>query len=229
MSEIKPDVAEKLDYLRSVPSGYVTDTFSRLGLNGWITGLRPSKPFNGNHVAGPAATIQFAPVRGKKRSKYSTYAILREVAPGSVVVISSGGCEGVLVGGNVCTAASVAGVEAILFDGSIRDLEDIRELDMPVLYGKATITREFTFEIVSVNEPVIVGGASIHAGDYVVADEDGGAVIPPDYLDEVVENVRDVARLEEEQAEVIKTNGSLDELKKILVAKKSPTTSKSGG
>jgi regulator of RNase E activity RraA len=222
MAVMDVNTTEMLDYLRSVPSGFITDTFVRLGLTGWISGLQVTNPFNRNHIAGPAVTVQYAPIRGKRASKYDLYSILRSIQPGSVVVIAGASDVGVTVGGNVTTQAQVAGAEAILLEGCIRDLADIRKLGLPVFYRKAVILRESGMEIVSVNEPVTCAGARIHAGDIVVADEDGGIVIPSEYLEEVVNNVRDVARLEMEQGELIRANGSLDDLKRILAAKKAP-------
>lgn len=220
MSERTASTQEMLDYLRGVPSGYITDTFSRLGLQGWLTDLQVTKP--GTHIAGPAVTMQYAPIRGKKSATHNIYSVLRETAPGSVVVLAGASPVGVTVGGNVCTTAKVSGIEGMVLEGCLRDLEDIRELGLPVFYRKATIVRDFTYELVAVNEPVTCAGARVHAGDIIVMDEDGGTAIPAEYLEEVVANVRDVERLEGEQAELIQAVGPMDELKRILAAKKSP-------
>lgn len=215
-------MGQSLELLREVPSGYVTDTFVRLDLRGWIRGLRVTRSLEEKHVAGPAVTVEYAPIRGRRTSKWNLYEILRGVAPGSIVVLAGTSPRGVTVGANVSTAASVAGVQALMLDGCLRDLQDIRNLGLPVFYRKVTITRDPTYEIVALNQPVTFAGARVHADDIVVADEDGGAVIPPQYLESVIENVRDVARLEEEQAELIRGEGALERLKKVLIAKKAP-------
>lgn len=223
MSEQTVSTQDMLDYLRSVPSGYITDTFTRLGLRGWITDLQATLP--GKHIAGPAVTLEYAPIRGRKSATQNIYSILRDVPPGSVTVIGGASLVGVTVGGNVCTAATVSQIEGMVLDGCLRDLEDIRDLGLPVFYRKATIVRDFTYELVAVNGPVTCAGARVHAGDIVVMDNDGGTVIPAEHLEEVFHNVRDVERLEEEQAALIQAVGPMEELKRILAAKKSPMKS----
>ena len=221
MVEQDPTVAEMVKYLATVPSGYVTDSFIRLGLTGWITGLKAMRPTNGRHIAGPAVTVQFAPIRGKKSSKYNIYSIFREAGPGAVVIVA-GGTDDTTMGGNMCTQAMVAGLAGLIVDGGIRDVEDIRELDLPILYRRPAIRPDTNKEIAAVNAPVTCAGARIHAGDIIVADYDGGIVIPPEFLVEVVENVRDIARMEELQDRMIRENAPMDELRKLILSKKLP-------
>lgn len=221
MSTENAALEKMLKYLASVPTGYVTDVFLRLGLRGWIKGLKPLSPFAGPHLAGPALTLQWAPIRGKKSPGPGVYDLLRAHAAGCVVVLA-GGSDGVNMGDNMCTQAKVAGARGLMLDGALRDVQEIRELGMPVFHRYTAIERDDTLEIIGVNVPVICAGATIHGGDIVVADEDGGIVIPSEYLAEVVENVRDVARLEKIQAELIQANAPMDELKKVMAAKKTP-------
>jgi len=57
--------APLLATLRSVPSGFLSDAFGRLGLQGRKSGLHCTKNGLERCVAGPAVTVQIAPVRGK--------------------------------------------------------------------------------------------------------------------------------------------------------------------
>jgi regulator of RNase E activity RraA len=214
------EVGKLLDSLRSVPSGFVADALQRLSMQGWLDPLRSSKPIPAVCAAGPAVTVQFAPLRGQKRSKRALYAIFREVAPGSVVVISAPYSNGYLLGANVCTAAIQAGIKALVIDGYIRDLADIEKLDLAVFFRGTNVIRESGSEIIAVNEPVICAGATVHSGDIVAVDEDGGLVFPSEYLAVIVDNVREIGRLEQEQAEIIRTLGPLEELGRVLAAKK---------
>ena len=91
-----------------------------------------------------------------------------------------------------------------------------------MLYHNVAIRRDYIKEIVGVNVQVTCAGARVHPGDIVVADEDGGIVIPPEYLVEVVKNVRDIASLEKEQAALIRAKSSFAELSRVLVKKTSP-------
>ena len=214
--------SDLLDALRGMPTGYGTDAFVRLGLTGWITGLRASVPLRTRRVVGPAITAWFAPIRGKRGSGPSMYAFLRESPPGSVVVISGGAADGVTVGSNMVTQAQVAGMEAIVTDGAVRDLAEIRELGCPVFFQANAIKHATWLELVSVNVAVTVGGARIHPGDIIFADEDGGLVIPPEHLEDVVLNAQEIAQLEAEQGRIIREGRSLDELNAVLKKKKQP-------
>jgi len=68
VSSASAERAQLLDYLRAIPTGYVTDAFSRLGLSGWLTGLKSISRLGEQKIVGPAVTAWFAPVRGKKQS-----------------------------------------------------------------------------------------------------------------------------------------------------------------
>ncbi len=213
---------QALDILRSLPTGCATDAFTRLGLSGWVTGLKASMPLKTRKIVGPAVTAWFAPLRGKRGAGLSLYALLRESAPGSVVVMSGGSPDGANVGSNVVTQALTARMEAIVSDGGVRDIAEIRELDIPVLY-KANAIRVLTwFELAAVNVPVTIGGAQVHPGDVIFADEDGGLVIPPEHLDDVAVNAEEIAELETEQRNIIRTGRSLDELSAVMKKKKQP-------
>jgi len=147
-------------------------------------------------------------------------ASFRESPEGSVVVMAGGSAEGATIGNNATTQALYAGMEAVVIDGSIRDLAEIRELDIPVLYRSVAIRVATWLELAATNVPVVCAGAQVHPGDVIVADEDGGLVIPPDYLKEVVQHAREVEKLEARQSEIIRTGGSLEELSSVLKEKK---------
>jgi 4-hydroxy-4-methyl-2-oxoglutarate aldolase len=210
---------EDIEYLRTIPTGYVTDAFSRLGLSGWFSGLRSSFPLGNRRIVGLAATVWLAPVRGKKR-KGNLYSVMRELPEGCVVMVAGGSSEGATIGSNAATQAQVSGMEAVVIDGSIRDLAEVRKMSLPILYRSVAIRVATWLEVAATGVPVTVAGAQVWPGDIIFADEDGGLVIPPDYLADVVRNAADVARLEAEQDQIIRNRGSLDDLASVLQRKK---------
>jgi regulator of RNase E activity RraA len=69
----------------------------------------------------------------------------------------------------------------------VRDIGEIRDCKFPV-YARGMIPKPAAKkQIFPFNQPINCGGVTIYAGDYIVADEDGIAVIPKDKLTEVYE------------------------------------------
>ena len=64
----------------------------------------------GTRVAGPAATIRYAPRRGVGQSSQSIYELIRTFEPGSVLVIESGGTRTSVFGGNMAAQGQVHGL-----------------------------------------------------------------------------------------------------------------------
>ena len=78
-------------------------------------------------VAGPAVTVRCAP-----GDNLMLHAAIYRAEPGSVLVVESGDVEYALAGGNVCAIARRRGIVALVTDGVIRDLAEVREIGFPV-------------------------------------------------------------------------------------------------
>jgi 4-hydroxy-4-methyl-2-oxoglutarate aldolase len=104
-----------------------------------------------------------------------------------------------LVGDLLATQAKARGVAAILNDASVRDIETLAELDLPI-WTRWVRVKGATKDIPgAIGEPVEVGGAVIRQGDIVVLDADGAAVIEAERVDDVLE-----ASLDRERRERVK-------------------------
>ena len=91
-----------------------------------------------------------------------------------------------VVGDLLATQALDQGVAAMLVDAAVRDLDELRELGLPIWarYVRAQgATKEHVGEL---DTRVVVGGAEIDPGDLVVLDADGAVVVKADRVDEVV-------------------------------------------
>jgi 4-hydroxy-4-methyl-2-oxoglutarate aldolase len=101
-----------------------------------------------------------------------------------------------LVGELLATQAKGRGAAAILVDASVRDLEELRELGLPVWARWVRVRGADKKVVGSLDEPVEVGGAPIEPGDAVVLDADGAAVVAGARVDEVLAASRERAERE---------------------------------
>jgi 4-hydroxy-4-methyl-2-oxoglutarate aldolase len=126
-------------------------------------------------VAGPAVTVA-AHSGALNVIKYAA-ALTRF---GDVLVVDAHGDTAfALWGGNVSKAVLNRGVAALVIDGSVRDVSEIRALGFPVFArGIATAFRGHHVAWGEVNVPVACGGVVVNPGDIVVGDSDGVVVVP---------------------------------------------------
>jgi 4-hydroxy-4-methyl-2-oxoglutarate aldolase len=117
--------------------------------------------------------------------------------PGDIIV---GRCEDALFGywGEVLAeAALAAGVRGLVIDGSVRDIEAIRDVGFPVFAAGTAIPGTGKSTAGSVGAPIEIRGARIETGDIVVADESGIVALAIGAVADVVE--RATARTEKER------------------------------
>ncbi|MFJ2267539.1 RraA family protein [Streptomyces sp. NPDC087849] len=146
-----------------------------------IRPLWPSVP----RVAGPAFTVRCPP-----GDNLMLHAAIHRAEPGSVVVVEAGDVDYALAGGNVCAVARRRGIAAFVTDGVIRDLAEVREMGFPVFARGVVPVPGAKKAVGPLNTPVRCGGVSVHAGDIVVADEEGIVVTPRARREQVLLDAR---------------------------------------
>jgi 4-hydroxy-4-methyl-2-oxoglutarate aldolase len=147
----------------------------------------------GSRVAGPARTV-----RCGQDDNLMVHAAMAAVKDGEVLVLTMPEPRPIaLVGDLLATQAKAQGAAAILVDASVRDVEELRELGLPI-WARWVRIKGATKDIPgSIGEPVTVGGATIRTGDILVLDADGVAVVEQERLDDVLAGAR--KRLENER------------------------------
>jgi 4-hydroxy-4-methyl-2-oxoglutarate aldolase len=154
-------------------------------------GIRPLwSPMN--RVAGPAFTVRCAP-----GDNLMLHAAIYRAQPGSVLVVEAGDADYALAGGNVCAIAQRRGIAALVTDGVIRDLAEVREIGFPVFARGLMPAPGAKLATSPLNGRVRCGGADVDAGDIVVADEEGIAVVPWARGEQVLQEA--LAQLEREE------------------------------
>jgi 4-hydroxy-4-methyl-2-oxoglutarate aldolase len=147
----------------------------------------------GSRAAGPARTV-----RCGQDDNLMVHAVMAEARPGEVIVLTMPEPRPVaLLGDLLATQAQVAGAAAILVDASIRDIEELAQMGLPIWARWVRIKGAEKTRAGEINVPVTVGGATINPGDVLVLDADGVAVVPQARVEEVL--AASLAREEKER------------------------------
>jgi 4-hydroxy-4-methyl-2-oxoglutarate aldolase len=137
----------------------------------------------GTRVAGPARTV-----RCGQDDNLMVHAAMAELQPGEVLVLTMPEPRPVaLIGELLATQAKAHGAAALLVDASIRDLDELAELDLPIWARWVRIKGATKDAPGTIGDPVTVGGATINQGDILILDADGVAVIEPDRIEDVLQ------------------------------------------
>jgi 4-hydroxy-4-methyl-2-oxoglutarate aldolase len=149
----------------------------------------------GSRAAGPARTV----VCGQQ-DNLMVHAAMAGLQPGEVLVLTMPEARPhTLIGDLLATQAKVRGAAAILVDGAIRDVDELVELGLPIWARWVRIRGADKAVPGTIDEPVVVGGATIRAGDIVVLDADGAAVVAAERIEDVL-----AASREREEREWVK-------------------------
>jgi 4-hydroxy-4-methyl-2-oxoglutarate aldolase len=140
----------------------------------------------GSRAAGPARTV-----RCGQDDNLMVHAVMAEVQPGEVIVLSMPEPRPVaLVGELLATQAKAHGAAAMLIDASVRDLEELVELGLPIWARWVRVRGAGKDAAGAIGESVRVGGATIRQGDVVVLDADGAAVVERERVTDVLDASR---------------------------------------
>jgi 4-hydroxy-4-methyl-2-oxoglutarate aldolase len=169
----------------------------------------------GSRAAGPARTV-----RCGQGDNLMVHAAVAEALPGEVLVLTMPEPAPVaLVGELIATQAKARGVAAILVDAAVRDVDDLRELGLPIWARHVRVRGAEKGVPGAIGVEVEVGGATIRPGDVIVLDTDGAVVVEHERLEEVLGAARE--RLERErvkraQLEAGALSYDLDGLRKLV-------------
>jgi regulator of RNase E activity RraA len=107
-------------------------------------------------------------------------AIVDDLKPGEVAVFACGGSRKIAPWGALLSAAVRArGAVGCVTDGFVRDIQDIRRMQVPVFHGGiAPLDSKGRGQIQAIDVPVVCGGVRVTPGDLVFGDADGVVVIP---------------------------------------------------
>ena len=135
----------------------------------------------GTRVAGRARTALCG-----NGDNLMVHAVVARAEPGDVLVLTMPDPTPVaLIGDLLATQALDQGVAAMLVDGAVRDLDELRELGLPIWTRFVRAQGATKEHVGALDTRVAVGGAEVDPGDVIVLDADGAVVVKADRVDEV--------------------------------------------
>ena len=169
----------------------------------------------GSRAAGPARTV-----RCGQDDNLMVHAAMAEAQPGEVLVLTMPEPAPVaLVGALLATQAKGRGVAALLVNAAVRDLDELRELGLPIWARYVRVRGADKAVPGTIGEPVEVGGATIRQGDAVVLDSDGAVVVEAGRVEEVLAAARARAEREVEKRAKLEAGAlsyDLDGLRRLV-------------
>jgi 4-hydroxy-4-methyl-2-oxoglutarate aldolase len=154
-------------------------------------------------LVGRAFTVQFMPLRQDLEDVAQAHAqaaglgrlnnqtAFDMLQPGDVLVVDLFGKyeDGTIVGDNLFYyIMKTTKTGGIVVDGSIRDLEGISEMDMPLYYRHAHPSYLTNVTLTGINIPVRIGNTTVMPGDLVVGDPEGVYFVPPQMVQQLVDS-----------------------------------------
>lgn len=165
----------------------ISDALDTLGLPGAVSGILPLTTV-GKRIAGRAVTVKLgAPIEGLPKRHLGASAVM-SAEPGDIIVVEHRGRTDVSGWGGLLSRGAIRkGVGGVIVDGACRDVDESRELGLPVFARCAVpVTARGRVAEHDYNCPVTIGGFAVYPGDWMVADGSGIVFIRASRLDEVV-------------------------------------------
>ena len=164
--------------------------------------IRPVVP--GKSVSGVAVTVKCFDA-----DNLMLHLAIAECTKGDFLVVSTNTQTRNGYFGELMATSSIArGISGIVIDGGVRDTKSLIDLEFPTWSRYICVTGTSKTNPGWVNSPIVCGGVDVHPGDFIVADDDGVAVVPRDSVDEVLENCEDRTTRENNVRERLR-NGEL--------------------
>jgi 3-hexulose-6-phosphate synthase/6-phospho-3-hexuloisomerase len=132
---------------------------------------------------------------------------------GDVLVIKCSG-DSMAVWGELATRSCInKGIEGVIIDGAVRDVEDIRNLGHPVFARREVPNAGEPKGFGEINIKIICGGVEVNPGDWIVADDNGVMVVPKQQAYEISRRALEIKKQEERvRAEIEEKRRTLAEI-----------------
>lgn len=212
-ADVDTDIARKyteedlFEAFGRVSTCNISDAFHKQGV---MQGLLPQSLRHKQKMVGRALTVQTT--NGDWAKPVEAIDLAKK---GDILVIDVGGAP-VAVWGELAThSAMIMGVNGIVIDGAIRDIDDIRDMGFPAFSRTVAPCAGEPKGYGGIGIEVVVGGQRVRTGDWIVGDESGIIVIPKESAVEVANRALDVHERENRTREEITRGSTLSKVNEL--------------
>lgn len=188
ITQIQRPPKELVELFKDIPVANIDDCMNRTAaLNYQI------RPFNKSPLLGTALTVKVP-----EGDNLMFHKAMDMAQPGDVIMIDAGGDpHRSIFGGLMAAYCKVRGIAGIVVDGSVRDADELEEMEDFAIYAKGvTPNGPYKNGPGEINTPICVGGVLVYPGDIVVGDRDGVVVIRPEDAPQIAAAARGVVAKE---------------------------------
>lgn len=197
--------SEIYEALKKVSAPNIADAMHKKGA---MVGIHPLK--TGYKMIGPALTVRTADGDWAKPVE-----AIDKAEPGQVIVINAGSGH-IAVWGELASWSSVKnGIAGIVIDGAVRDVDDIREMDLPVFSRHIAPNAGEPKGFGEIGAEITCGGITVKSGDWIVGDDSGIMVLPAERAREICNRSLDVHERENRIREEIQRGSTLSKVLKL--------------
>jgi 3-hexulose-6-phosphate synthase/6-phospho-3-hexuloisomerase len=187
---------------RKVSTPNISDAMHRKGA------MRDIHPIiQGTKIVGTAVTVQtFAGDWAKSVEAIDL------AGPGNVIVIYNGSNDIAPWGGLATLSCKNRGIEGVVIDGAVRDVDEIRAMKYPVFASAIVPNAGEPKGMGEINAEITCGSQTVRPGDYIVGDENGVVVVPKDRAYEIAKRAKMVEETESRLYEEIRRGKTLSQV-----------------
>ncbi len=192
----------------------ISDALDALGMKGSTYGVRPV--YEGcPKLVGEALTVKIGPTG--ETPMPSTHLCSEAIAmakPGDVIVVDNGGDTATSAwGGLLANAAKTKGVNGVIVDGAVRDVDDFYNAKFPVFSRTAVVrTSRGRIMVYETNGMVQFAGVQVRPGDIVIGDRSGVTIVPKERYLEVLNKAEELEGKESKMMDEVGAGGDMLEV-----------------
>ena len=188
--------------LRQVTTPNVSDAMHRAKS---MEGIKPLVP--GKKIVGKAVTVYTMDGDWAKAVEAIDVA-----GKGDVIVIKCSGDTSAVWGELATRSCMNKGIEGVIIDGAVRDVDDIVKLGFPVFAKKVVANAGEPKGFGEINVKIVCGGVEVNPGDWILADDNGVIVIPKQRAYEIAKRALEVKKYEDRIRAEIESGKTLAEI-----------------
>jgi 3-hexulose-6-phosphate synthase/6-phospho-3-hexuloisomerase len=193
---------ETIAIFREVSTPNISDAMHRKGA------MCDVSPINrGIKMVGVAITVQAFPGDWAKPVEAIDLA-----GPGDVIVIYNGSRCIAPWGGLATLSCKMKGVEGVVVDGAVRDVDEIRAMNYPLFASSTTPAAGEPKGMGEINAEILCGGQVVRPGDFIIGDDSGVVVVPKERAYEIARRAKEVEKAESRMYEEIRRGKTLSQV-----------------